>query len=630
MSPSPLLSLLLSPLVSGTAQATAGFDPSTPAAEFTGQETYDQPGEIKLWSRVERIEDPDRTLFRQESFNDALAWPDSADWAPWIATCFGTRTPHSSTALLHMGPHEGVASGTPILMVPGAGDNGVRAFVTLASKLDQELRPVYALTFAHPHGDVFMQAEVIANAIARIKARTGAAQVDVVAHSKGGVAAAVYLASGGTTFDHDDYEAVGTPYRGDVRRAVFVATPLGGIDTAFRWPAGNLASLTAEDALSPTSWTTFYPYSSLNTVVNTPLLDQHIGGGGADYFPGHRQILRRWDDVYDLPGSQSWLGAYAWQTDWWTTYEGGLGYWSFSEGIDEAIDAGGAVLDQVAAGGVDPDVQVFLLAGRNPLMPNGTGDWMSSVFDESWVEVLSGGLDDWGALVAAVIDNSFASLGVTEGELQGLASGDLMLGEISGESDGLVFVESALMAETLTGRGARVVEQAVVDLSHIDLLYASPVTGELLVEAAGDDPGSQWMAALGERYTDADSLGWIERVLEDDDGGGGDTGDGDGGADGGSDGGAGDGGADGGSDGGADGGSDGDTGAADDDTGAADGDTGGAPAVGSGGCGRCSAAASSDAQGLAGLGGWLLVGLLGLRRRSGPRRRPARRAPRSG
>ncbi len=591
-------------LLSTAAWATAGFDPTTPAAEFTGVETYDQAGDLKLWSRVERIEDPDRTLFSQESFNSAIAWPDEADWAPWIAQCFGSNTPHSSVALLHMGPNESVASGTPILLVPGAGDNGVRAYVTLGTRLDQDLRPVYALTFAHPHGDVYMQAEMIADAIARIRARTGATQVDVVAHSKGGIALAVYLASGddgdaGGTWLNTAYGDVGTRYRGDVRRAVFVATPLGGIDTAFRWPAANLTSLVADDALSPTSWTLFYPYTTTAPTISTSLVDQYIGGSGADYFPGHRQILRRWDDVYDLPATQAWLGPYALQTDWYTTWNGGLGYWSYSEGVDIAVDNGGRLLDRIEARGVDPDVDVFVLAGRNPLMPNGTQDWLASSFGESWADLVGSSLDAWGALVADIVDNSFAGLGVTEGEVQGLASGDLVLGEVSGESDGLVFVGSALWTDTLTARGAHVVETAVVDLSHIDLLYASPITGELLVEAAGDDPGLQWMAALGERYTDADTLGWIERVLADDDGGS-DTGTADGGS---SDGGSADGGtADAGDDGGADTATSGDTGA-----------MAGDPAVTNGGCGRCSSARGPAAAGWA-----LLLALLGIRRRRWP------------
>lgn len=564
------------------ALATSSFDPSAPAAEFTDEETYDQPGELKLWSRVERIEDPDRTLFTQESFNDELAWPDSAEWAPWIADCFGTTTPHSSSALLHMGLNESIASGTPILLVPGAGDNGVRGYVTMGTRLDRGLRPVYALTFAHAHGDVFQQAEIIANAIARIKARTGAAQVDLVAHSKGGIAAAVYLSNDGSPWGQSAYDAKGTVYRGDVRRAVFIATPLGGIDTSFRWPGGNYASLEGETAISPSSWTIYYPYGSLVPSVQTSLADQYIGGSGADYFPGHRQLLARWDQTYELPGASAWMGVYALQQDWWTTYHGGTGYVSKSEGIDAAIEAGGGLIAALTERGVDPGVELYLLAGENPIMPNGTEDWLAESFDQAWLDKAGEALDEWSSLVAAAVENGLEDLGISEGEVQGLTGGDLVLGDISGPSDGLVFLESATKASALTGRGATVVETKVVNLSHIDLLYASDITGELLIEAAGDDPALAWMVAVGERYIEANTLAWVEDVLADEgstDGGGTDGG-----------------GSDGGSDGTTDGGESGDAG----DTGEEE--------VRNGGCGRCST--GPGAGGLA-----LLLVLGGLRRR---------------
>ena len=102
------------------------------------------------------------------------------------------------------------------------------------------------MTFAHPHGDVFQQAEWVANAVARIKERTGAAHVDLVAHSKGGLSLAVYL-SNTTDADWDNaaYETVGTPYRGDVRRAVRRACPRGPRRAGARagQPFGYLAAI---------------------------------------------------------------------------------------------------------------------------------------------------------------------------------------------------------------------------------------------------------------------------------------------------------------------------------------------------------------------------------------------------
>ncbi len=510
------------------ALATRSFDATRPAATFDGQECYTQEGDIRIWTRIERLADPDRTLFTSETYNDVTAWPAESSFAPWIADMFGTATPHSSTFLLHAGPNIAFGRGTPILFIPGAGDNASRGFVTMATHMDLAGRPVYALTFAHPHGDVFRHAEVIANAIARIKEETGAAKVDLVAHSKGGVEAAIYLshtssADWGDTPSAEAYESIGTTYRGDVRKALFLATPLAGIDTAFRWTNANLLGLTASSALAPTSWNTYYPYTTASWAVSTDLSDQDFLADGDDLFPGQRQLLAR--QPHDLPGGDSNLGTYALQFDWYTTYQGGLGYWSDSDGIDAAVDAGGNVIEHLRTNGVDPGLRLYALAGTNPLMPNGTGDYLTTVFGEAWSEASAGTVASWSSFVADLVGDGLVEQGLTRDEVQGIVSGALVLGEVSGVSDGLVFVESAGGLDRLAGRGATVVQTDTVNLSHIDLLYASPITGQLLIDAAGADGGEAWMAAVGARYTSEDSIGWVDRALAEDDTGGGDPGD---------------------------------------------------------------------------------------------------------
>ena len=503
-------------LLPSLALATPGFNPAVPGERFTGDETYTADGDIKLWSAIERLEDSDRDIFLQEAFNTGTAWPDSVSYAPFIKASFRTATPHSSTALLHMGLREEVVSGTPILFVPGAGDNGSRSWITMATRFDNSLRPVYALTFAHPHGDTFMQAEMIANAIARIKQRTGAAQVDVVSHSKGGIATAVYLSNDtNTEWPNEAYTTEGTTYRGDVRRAVFIATPLDGIDTAYRWPSANLYSLDEDAAISPSSWGTYYPYGTSSPAFSTDLSGQDLLPDGADLFPGQRQIYKR--QPYDLPGSMPELGAYSLQQDWYTTYEGGFGFYSHSDGIDAAVEAGGNLIDTIANAGVDPNIELFLVAGKNPLMPNGADDYMGDVLGDAWSEVAEESTEAWSSFLAALVDESLLNDGYTTGELKGLANGDLVLGEISGESDGLVFLSSSLHAEALTKRGAVVKETYTANLSHIDLLYASPITGQLLIDSAAG-PEDDWMKSVGERYIEADTLGWVERVLQDPEG----------------------------------------------------------------------------------------------------------------
>jgi pimeloyl-ACP methyl ester carboxylesterase len=495
------------------ASATTGFDATRPAASFSGDETWTVDGDVKLWSLIERLEDPDRLLFTQEQFNGATAWPADAWWAPHIDTCFGTSTPHSALALLHMGPRETIATGTPILFVPGAGDNASRGFITMATHMDELNRPVYALTFAHPHGDVFMQAELVADAIARIKERTGAAQVDLVAHSKGGIAATLYTSNhAAADWGSPAYSAAGTRYRGDVRRLVLIAAPMSGIDTAFRWPNMNLFGLEADTALAPTSWNTWYPYGAGLPSVNDSLVAQDFLASGGDLFPGHRQLLAR--QPYPLPGSQSSLDGYALQTDWYTTYEGGTGFFSKSDGIDAAIAAGGDLIARLATSGVDPGVDVYLLAGTHPLMPNGTDELSVNLYNQTW-SLPDATAEDWGAFVDGLVEGGWIPHGFEPSELQGLADGKLVLGEVTGVSDGLVFASSASFADGLIARGASVVDSHTADLSHLDLLYASPITGELLIEASTASATDGWMAAWGARYSAEDTIGWLEAAVAD-------------------------------------------------------------------------------------------------------------------
>lgn len=493
------------------AHATDAFDPTTPAARFEGKETWTQPEDIRLWNAIERWEDHEAGLFTQEAFNDGITWRDT-DYTPWIATSFGSGTPHGSQFLLHVGLHETTAEGTPILMVPGAGDNASRGFVTLATKLDRINRPVFAMTFAHPHGDVFQHAEAVADAIAVIKERTGAEQVDVVAHSKGGIATTVYASHhAGADWGRPDYETHGTAYRGDVRRMVLIATPLGGVDTTYRWSSLNFFSLDPDLAVSPSSWSTYYPNSPAVPSTAEDMADQDMFPDGADYFPGQRQLLARLDDRFPLPGSQNWLGVYALQQDWATTYDGGYGFVSYSEGIDAAIEAGGDLITRLETIGADPGIAFYLLAGTSPIMPNGD-DTLAAQFDSLSQFI------DYEELMQEATSRGIP-MSADADELAGLEGGQLVLGELTGPSDGLVFVDSALKAMALDARGATVVEAHQANLSHIDLLYASPITGQLLIDAADQGgPDDQWARGVGLRYSEADTLGWVERVLADDPG----------------------------------------------------------------------------------------------------------------
>jgi pimeloyl-ACP methyl ester carboxylesterase len=493
-------------LALASAYATSGFDPQSPEAIFTGAETMDQAGTQQLWSRIDRYGDPDRTMFDQETYSDLFRWRD-VEFTPHMNTLFGAAEPHSSQFLLHYSLNESTATGTPVLFVHGAGDNASRGTFGLRPEFQDADRPFYAITFAHAHGDILTQAEAVANAIEVIKFRTGAAQVDVIAHSKGGLAVTAY-ASKTPDLDlaDDDYELVGTNYRGDIRKMLLISVPLDGIDTAYRWPASNYLGFDEDLAAAPVSWSAHYPMGTGVWWVSQDLEFQDFLPEGGDPFPGQRQLLKRQD--HPLPGSMPWLGGYALQTDWWTTYEGGFGLVSHSYGIDAAIDAGGNLVDTLAAQGVDPDIEVILLAGENPLMPSG-----DPAFEDLWDGLA--GPSMWQLLLDS-ITTWVTPISATSAEVEGLSNGKLILGEVSGPSDGLLFLDSALATQNVTARGAVVSATRVVDISHTELLIASDTFGAVMQSLAGDDPENAWMIDRGQRYIDADTLGWVRDQLADD------------------------------------------------------------------------------------------------------------------
>ena len=522
--PCTLLVAIASLLVADATQATESFDPTAPEAEWDGDSPLLEgiDGAV-LWSRIERFSDGDNVLFAQEDFAPGSEWTDDTALAPHSAELFDDATPHSGTFLLHFA--QGWASAlrpTPTLLVTGAASSASGTLGLLAAHLASEGRAVFALTFAHPHGDCFAQAEQVANAVERIRELTGAEQVDLVGHSKGGIAAAIYVshAAGATWADEADsrggrYADRGTPYRGDVRRFVAVGVPLGGLDTSFRWPNNHLVPANGGAPLVPSAWQRYYPPPSgtTNIYLYDDLSDIDLWPEDGDPYPGQAQLLRAWDDEHPLPGSRPELGAWHVQVDWLTTYEGGLGFWSWGPGLEDAADAGGRLLDYLEAAGVDPSVEVAVLYGTNPLVAVDQPAMVVDPLGGDYSDVM--GQDDafWTELVETTLSADFPDLELTPDDLAGLRSGDLVLGELSGLSDGVLFAGSTSATETLLGRGAELLELQSLDLSHLDLLLASPTTGAMLIAQADADPELAHLRALGQRWIDGDSIGWIADIL---------------------------------------------------------------------------------------------------------------------
>lgn len=127
----------------------------------------------------------------------------------------GAAPPASAQEPAGAGPDEVV----PVLVVPGWFDTaealaGLRVRLTAAGWPPER---VAAVTFARPTGSNHQHAEEIARAVDLLRRRTGAARVDVIAHSMGGLATRLFLR------EHPDA----------VRRVVFMATPHRGTLSAY-------------------------------------------------------------------------------------------------------------------------------------------------------------------------------------------------------------------------------------------------------------------------------------------------------------------------------------------------------------------------------------------------------------
>lgn len=301
------------------------------------------------WDKIERL------TSSYKEFPVEKARPNGRHFEPEVVDAFGTEFPASRDVLLHYGKNWEKGTGTPVLLVHGSLLDANSSWIHphgkegLAKSLDAKGFRVFAVTFAHRHGDNYLWAEQVANAIARIREVTGAKNVDVVAHSKGTVAVRA-LASG-----------VKKPwmrkYQGDIRRMIMVGGPHLGLDYPYRHSVINLGLYPEKEDKelmnAPMSWTKI---RIMGLWVDTHALS--LNGG---YFPGQAQMLARWDHVYPLPKLEQ---------DWYTTYHGGTGFVSQSPGIDKAIAAGGNFIDKLRNNPLDGKIQLAVLAGDQATMKN--------------------------------------------------------------------------------------------------------------------------------------------------------------------------------------------------------------------------------------------------------------------
>lgn len=262
----------------------------------------------------------------------------------------------------------------------------------LARTLAARGHAVFAVSFAAPYGCNFMQREMLADAIERVRAVTRARQVDLVGHSKGAVVARMLVS--------DVRRPWGAPFARQVRRTVLVASPNRGIDFTFRHP--NSATF-----VFPALGAAFAGPRDLTYMVD---LDGSRGlFGGA-----HEGVLQITEDLHrEHPYSLLEVDGIASRAGGWGT----LGHYP---GIEKAIARSGRLIALLERAGVDPAVELAVLAGTR------------REFDHE---------------------------------------GHVIPGEMDGPSDGLVLEVSATATGGLTRRGATLRRLERLPLNHGELVW---------------------------------------------------------------------------------------------------------------------------------------------------------------
>ena len=364
-----LLSVPLLLLFPAWLRASDRFNP-VPKQVFTGSDAGP-------WQRVELLTDS-HPAFVQETF-----LPVSRQTNALIAGWFGTATPHSGSFLLHCAKgFQGKTFRTPVLLVHGAGDNANRSWIhpfdaALPANLPNDHQgfaitlsnlgySVFAITFAHNQGDNFLEAEQVANAIRRIRILLDRTQdpdfkIDVIAHSKGNVAVRLYCSDGAAIFPQKTYL---TRFRGDVRKFIAVAAPLRGIDTAFRYYGYNLACAAKRTYNAPIA----PDYMVLNGRWQSMSEFSIFPDKGKNPFPGQCQLLYNLVRDAKVPLGQESATPFDANLTALALYDGALSSTLNSRGLDAGVEAGERLIYRLEEQGLDPRVQVGVLAGTKPFI----------------------------------------------------------------------------------------------------------------------------------------------------------------------------------------------------------------------------------------------------------------------
>ena len=339
---------------------TAG--PAQASGARTLEATFTSPS--YGWSKVERWYDANSGYIPAQYTADGRL-----NQTGQRATQFASSQPAAGRFLVSYAPGwNSNPKAVPVLLVPGAYETADFAYANpsvspigcgastcpttgLMQSLSSAGYKVFAITFPQVVGNNYNHAEQIGDAISIIKSSTGATAVDVVAWSMGTLSSRMYASS--------VKQGWGTAYANDIRKLVLIGGPNNGWDYTFRHGTYPAISTYPECGGSTIGGTAAIWQNCYGALYSHPELTAYITSAG-DFFPGIRQMLKRWDATYPLN---------AFNPDVYTTYNGGTGYYGQSYGIDHAISQG-SLITTVRAATVPSAISTYLLCGSSANIPN--------------------------------------------------------------------------------------------------------------------------------------------------------------------------------------------------------------------------------------------------------------------
>jgi hypothetical protein len=139
-----------------------------------------------------------------------------------------------------------------------------------------------------------------------------------------------------------------------VSKLILLGNPSGGLDYTFAHGTEGNPEIYPQCGGSLNGPSPSQSYVCFGILYSEPNLSID-----SSYFTGQRQMLARWDGTYGVDETQD---------DWYTTYNGGTGFISISNGIAYAVSHG-SLVSTILQAGVPAAVPVYLLCGGSPTIP---------------------------------------------------------------------------------------------------------------------------------------------------------------------------------------------------------------------------------------------------------------------